>query len=604
MTNQNRQERELITLLMASVAGEADSPELRRIEQLVRDDRAVAQILIDIMSHEAHFAWSGAGDHVEGLRDRLSEMIRAIDEPLSAPGHAMTLTGEGRFSSGSLGILQSLTGGGGGFFVRLAAAAVLFLATGAAGYWAALLSHPGDEQVRRSTLLEPDEAATQYNARVVRTTACRWSSEFESPAGMNGMLRIGEALTLLEGIAELRLDWPSGSTQMRIEGPAGVILTGNRTVNLTHGTISCSVASMAPGLGFSVDTANGRVQVSGAGSFGVVAAGRQASVHVFQGSALVTPRCPVRSRMDEVTLHAGESVELRIAESGDLLTTNGKARPSLFASQTPMTSDELSVDRAYADAVMASKPILYWRFEGEAGVPVRNEAGPRYAGHLNGSVQFRKNGENQFLELGLGPIDENELAWVMTGEPFEHEIDDSYSIEFWLKPNHFQLGSVFALVDYPPIPYVDGGLQSPHGLLIELGGPRVNLVPNQRSGKIRFLHRSPASGSTDVGTSCFSDESYRLRKWQHVVAVKDPRTMKLYVDGRLAATAEDDTKLPPGLKLLLGQIDQWRGDRPYVGQIDEVAIYPTALEPSVIDAHYKQGRSAPRATSPHSIDSI
>jgi hypothetical protein len=176
-------------------------------------------------------------------------------------------------------------------------------------------------------------------------------------------------------------------------------------------------------------------------------------------------------------------------------------------------------------------------------------------------------------------------------------IKDNYSIEFWIKPSHYHVGSVISLVGDPDTPT---GI-IPHGFLLELGG--TGLIPTavHHPGRTRFLHRSPASNESELGTSCYSAEAYTLRKWQHVVASKDGARMRLYINGRLTGEGEDSTPLPARMRLLVGRLYPSRQVRPYIGQFDELAIYDRALTPEEIAQHYRKVRPEPKVSSGTSI---
>ena len=53
--------------------------------------------------------------------------------------------------------------------------------------------------------------------------------------------------------------------------------------------------------------------------------------------------------------------------------------------------------------------------------------------------------------------------------------------------------------------------------------------------------------------------------------------MRLYVDGELVASEKDDTQLTKGLSLVVGQLFSFGTVRPFVGHLDEMAIYDRAL---------------------------
>jgi hypothetical protein len=193
----------------------------------------------------------------------------------------------------------------------------------------------------------------------------------------------------------------------------------------------------------------------------------------------------------------------------------------------------------------------------------------------------------------FGTTDEGgEIASI---DAIDDAIHDSYSVEFWVKPSHYHLGAVVSLVGDPLSP---GGLV-PHGMLVELGGTGRIPTATQHPGCIRFLHRNPPGRNISLGTSCYSETPYTLRKWQHVVATKDGPKMRLYTNGELVGEGEDASELPPGMRLLVGKLYPGSGDRPFVGQFDELALYNRALKPEEITAHYRLVR--PQMASKPSI---
>jgi hypothetical protein len=136
-------------------------------------------------------------------------------------------------------------------------------------------------------------------------------------------------------------------------------------------------------------------------------------------------------------------------------------------------------------------------------------------------------------------------------------------------------------------------------LLIEAGGPITDPSIIERPGRVRFLHRSPPSDDPAKGTSCFSDHPYEVRKWQHVAAVKEGDAMRLYVNGKRVATGSDASNFPGNCKLVVGQIDEVRNIRRFVGQLDELAVFPRALTEAEIARRYQliRAESPPRPIS-------
>jgi hypothetical protein len=432
----------------------------------------------------------------------------------------------------------------------------------------------------------------EYVARVVNATSCRWSSDAKFPFENNGVLRKGESLKLVEGIAEISLQWSQGVANLRVEGPAGVVLTADHGCSVSHGKVTVDVITTEEDGAFNVDTPNGVVRLPNGSSAGVIVDGRDVSVHAFKGDRMSLTPWSVGSELPEsLPLQPGQAITLVAALSGMLEIEHGESRASSFASQLSMYSDALNVTDAYAKAVRSQKPLLYWRFDGVGeDHRVRNEMGPKYGGTIYGSVQLRERNGNDFVEFGASSLIDPTLPRIEADEFFGDAIKDAYSLEVWMKPNHLHLGTIASFVPQESVRSDTGLIESPHGLLLEIGGPRTTETAIEQPGKIRFLHRSPPSGRLR-GSTCFSSDSYEPRKWQYVVAVKDGPSMKIYLNGRLTGSGQDPTRLTPELKLLVGQLDQWRSARMYVGQLDEVAFYPIALTAEEILKHFDLART-------------
>lgn len=109
----------------------------------------------------------------------------------------------------------------------------------------------------------------------------------------------------------------------------------------------------------------------------------------------------------------------------------------------------------------------------------------------------------------------------------------------------------------------------------------------------------------DATTLCFSDRGNIVKvqiptlvvdaQWHHVVATltRGVDRVDLYVDGALAATATQPAgiDLTPGRDLVFGNRSDGiaSNTRHLDGSLDEIALYPVALTPTQIAAHYQIG---------------
>jgi hypothetical protein len=192
-----------------------------------------------------------------------------------------------------------------------------------------------------------------------------------------------------------------------------------------------------------------------------------------------------------------------------------------------------------------------------------------------GEVELAGNGQNHVAEFGQ-PQGGGHLVG---SAPLSSPMIEDYSVELWAKPSHYHRGVLVAM----SVEHGDPNIVAPekHGFMMEFLRSYEN--HHGHPGSVRFLHRSPPG--VNAGTSCYSDRLYTLRRWQHIVAIKGKSSMRLYIDGALVAKERDSTPLPDNLRLVVGQTFQNQSVFPFVGQLDELAVYARALNEKEIRAH-------------------
>ncbi len=577
MSERSSREREIREIALVASSGEATEEQLVRLDQLVRSDPYFANYVARIFDQQAALLWQAS-------------MCSSPDSSARKIATAAVSVRDCRESTKSVGQRS------GWFPVSLVWPTI---AIGIAFVLGALAS----PALRRATWLNgPPIAQTAgpthqavsptYEARLVRSTACLWASDSAGSRDIGSWLSSGQSLHLLEGLAEFTLDWSqNGSATVSLEGPAAMMLSSEGMPMLRFGRLTGTINTTSRP--FVLETPIGRLIVADFGSIGVCAFGNDGEIHVFEGSATLEPAWRTSSGQQNVPLkiEAGHAIRVEKDVNGELDITPRAADADYFVAQLSMTSDALVIPPSYVAAVKKAAPIAYWRFERDAWPSIPNEMGSRFGCHVKGALGVANYRGNQAVEFGVT----DKGGVILCNDQFEDEIKSSYSIELWIKPSHYHVGAVLSLISDPETP--TGVIQ--HGLLLELGG--TGLIPTStfHPGRVRFLHRSPASNATGRGTSCYSVDAYTLRKWQHMVAVKDASHMRLYINGSLAAETEDATELPPGMRLLLGRLYPTRSVRPFIGQVDELAVYNRALTPKEITKHYRIVR--PQTASRKSI---
>ncbi|MBX3433675.1 MAG: LamG domain-containing protein [Pirellulales bacterium] len=562
---------DLARLLLATLSGDVTPDEVDRLNHAILSDSTLAGTIVEAIAQEAWLSWCAVP---EGRRELTKGGDPHEVEHEGAVAHSSphTATDDSRFRRPST--------------LRIALAAALLLAVGGVLGFATAHHSPShlfnvSRRQSHSVLLPPVETHPTYVAHVVRASACRWESEFDSHLLVGSSLRRGELLNLVEGVAEVRFDGFRGVADLRIEGPAGILLSDNGSVSLSHGKVAAEVAA---GSGqFKLETANGHIMLPMNASVGVSATDTTVSVHVFEGRAQFTApweNVPFGSGVFE--LRRGEALTVRRDSAGALAVTRGVSQPESFISRSSMGADRLRIPDSYVQDVLALSPVLYWRFNGSGNGEIENLSRPGFLGHVEGKVRFGNDGGNQYIDFRSGVSQEEVDSFVISDQPLPIVGGDGYTVELWFKPSHFHAGAIAALVPESPEP--DG--PSRQGMVVELIGPWTNNQGSPNPGKVHFFHRWHPASATVSGTSCYSEKSYDLRRWQHLVVVKDRSLMRIFLDGRLAASVDDRTMPTTDLSLIIGQLDAGGNERTFVGQLDEVAVYLQPLSEAEVRRHY------------------
>lgn len=554
------QERELREILIAANGGEATDQQLERLDEMLREYPEASRYSAKLLDQQAALAWQSSRLLPPSpIRNATAcPAGRSPHTPReSSPRSAWT-----RFGSWSA-----------------LAATVAFMAgtTLASLYWNSARV-AGRNAPATDNLVHELQERIPYEAQLVRSTACRWDHASAASRSIGSVVTSGESLDLLEGLAGIDMSWSTGGTaELSLEGPAAMMLSSEGMPTLRFGKLTATIAS--PQRPFVLETPVGRLVIADHGSIGVAAFGNDAEIHVFGGTATLEPawQSPDRNS-DAVKIATGESLRIQIGLNGEMIVERRSADQASFVAQVSMASDSLVVPPSYVEAIKAAKPIGYWRLEGGAWPRIPNEMGSRFECHVNGSIGRTGRPGSEAIEFGVT----DQGGDVVCSDVFDDVIGESYSLEMWVKPSHYHVGAMISLVGDTLAP---SGI-IPHGMLLELGGSGKIPRAVHHPGRIRFLHRSPASNDSDLGTSCYSTDAYTLRRWQHVVAVKDGDLMRLYVNGELVGEGEDTNELPAGLRLLIGRLYPSRNARPFIGQLDELALYNRALSPEEISKHY------------------
>jgi hypothetical protein len=457
-------------------------------------------------------------------------------------------------------------------------------------------------------VLPSERAGVPPTARVAAyltlANGCDWGGMTVDALSVGRSIQMGDEITLHEGIAEFRL---ASGVSLSIEGPATLVMTSVNSLLLQHGRLTAYVPWAASD--FKLITSACRLTASDA-EFGVDASGGEVDLHAFSGEVLAVPEfvdgsngdlavereqnLAAGSEFQATTIVAGRGLQL-VNESGVTHVSRWHpASKSHFATKLTMAGP-LPITSEYVDSVMESKPISYWRFESRLDELIKNEVPAAAALKILGDLRLAGESTNHVMELGRPGSD----GYLLSRDALTFPSTSGYSLEAWLKPSHLHTGTaVLLLADLEK-----DGKERAAFLLQVLGSNHDRSFVGRFPGSIRFLHRNPPGPRSDTGTSCFSSSTYSARRWQHVAVTKHESEMRLFIDGALAATASDKRPLANNLHVVIGQLGKSQRLQPFVGQLDELAIYDRALSQDEISKRLKILKWKPetRTTRPNDI---
>ncbi|EMI52032.1 LamG domain-containing protein [Rhodopirellula sallentina] len=448
-----------------------------------------------------------------------------------------------------------------------------------------LLLRNDDHQFTVARLPGPPSSTVVSSSRephLVAMTACLWQSDW-SPK-LRQSLRAGEVIELLAGIAEFEIVNDFGCTaRVLVEGPASVLVQRNKGLMIQHGRVIANSGECSGE--FEIGIPGGSVRFAESSSIGIDLSLSGSEIHSFEGEAQFFRIASETLGEHSILIGEGEAAKFVKALDQKLIVSRSQADDSLFASTRSMSLDQLRLPDSYAEAVLDSNPDIYWRF-GSASSVTNSASTDRWNGIIEGNVVWKRYENNFTPEFGTsteGP------SMVVSNDLWPPVPLDEYSVELWAKPSHYHNATLVSLSAAKQV-----GTRHGHAFMLEVSAAYDKPDDIRQQNRLRFLQRNPP-GSFG-GTSCYSEEVYKLRAWQHVVARKSAGVMELFVNGKLSATAIHELPLVANLNIAVGQQHpRRRYVRSFIGQLDEVAFYPRALSDDEIQKHVE-------AATPQSAD--
>ena len=263
-------------------------------------------------------------------------------------------------------------------------------------------------------------------------------------------------------------------------------------------------------------------------------------------------------KVDEVAVFdhalASDDLSTLYAASGMIAPPRPKPTKLLGAKPSDMESRQ-----KYGEAILASKPVAYWRLHDDNQSNARDSIGDRHATY----------------EAGAAPLDENANARNFSGGRVKAEVDqlqNEYSVEFWFR-------NELPVLNRPVTAYVFSravdGIEGAFGDNLGIGGSHSNAGQlivfngNRAANLIAGKTRIPVAG------------------WCHVVMVRQNQQVKVFLNGDPEPEIAGDLPIeyPDDCKQILigGRADDFANLQ---GMLEEVALYDRPLTTDEIKKHF------------------
>lgn len=234
---------------------------------------------------------------------------------------------------------------------------------------------------------------------------------------------------------------------------------------------------------------------------------------------------------------------------------------------TPSESNQEQAD-CYEQAVLSANPVVYFRFNEESGASSVQDLGSANNSPIINSVVFgvagalnRASGNSAVRFNGSASLNLQNLSYL--------QITGSQTIEFWLRPTNFSTRrNPFAKA---------------------YGGEGTMTIETNR--QINYYYGT-SGGNTSPYGGYGSTSTLTLNTWTHVALVRDLGSMRVrwYFNGAQvssrAASHASATAGSNNLTLGEGYVAN------YIGDMDEFALYDTALSAAEVLDHYEKGSTA------------
>ena len=223
----------------------------------------------------------------------------------------------------------------------------------------------------------------------------------------------------------------------------------------------------------------------------------------------------------------------------------------------------------YMANVLADQPQAYYRLNEASGTTVLDISGRNYPGLISGTVTYAQPGA-----LAISPDTCMTFNGSLGSISFPVTLfpnPNAFSIEFWLNfPNNT------SLANFPRLVAQDDAQNN-------LKGFDIGLFPSGTHGAFFNL------AVNGVWKQVASSTVFSIATWYHMVFVFNGTNSYIYTNGVQAASLATSGLLTPSANSI--ELADMPGSSlsPWVGSLDEVAIYSYALPAARVLAHYNAG---------------
>ncbi|WP_437202749.1 LamG domain-containing protein [Planctomicrobium sp. SH664] len=393
------------------------------------------------------------------------------------------------------------------------------------------------------------------------STSANHSLRMQLVTAVDSRLESGGAALSAEALSQ----FPVGKT-LHVKGGYARIEVAGKASLFTRG--DCSLRFLSPN----------RLYVE-QGTVGVAIADHQEPLRIS------TPRGDLRQQDENVVVTVSRAGNTEVSPFRGGVEHRPPGDEATLAGAPPV---DVTPEMNFPALVDLSRPAVRWNTESLATdvVHSREPSGRALADQpervLIGNIKKVDAAPGPVLRLRGTPSG----SFLRQNEPLPELTGETFTVEIAFQPNSRRHGTLLAVKHW-----TDQRVLPVDSLLIESAPWGFSHTHGLPADSIRVVYRStPAS---DGPVSMFSPpHEFDPEAWYLAVVVKTVSTIQLWVNGKLSAEEKIAAPLPPHDYVVVGELLGTRDlgmsyghDRPFQGDIAEVAVYDRALSPDEIALH-------------------